>query len=155
MGVCVCCVCVCVYVWGGVHAIAYIQRLDPALPAAAYHPHACAIVKLPTLHTAPQGFDPSHGPFLHDGIAGMRQGDSRPMDGDPLPPSKIDLAKGFTWHHGAYMVRRRAQRRACRAAEGFRLGRARVARGSDAVSREARRHHKPRAENCSRASTRA
>jgi hypothetical protein len=25
-----------------------------------------------------------------------------PMDAEPVPPSAVDLHKGFTWHHGAY-----------------------------------------------------
>lgn len=50
-----------------------------------------------------QGFDPSHAPFLHHGIAGMKMGDNEPMDAEVLPLSRVDAASGFTWRHGAYM----------------------------------------------------
>jgi hypothetical protein len=51
-----------------------------------------------------QGFDPSHAPFLHDGLLGIAMANNLPMDAEALPPAKAvaDPARGFTWRHGAY-----------------------------------------------------
>jgi hypothetical protein len=35
-----------------------------------------------------QGFDPSHGPFLHHGLAGLKMQDNQPMPAEPLPLSQ-------------------------------------------------------------------
>lgn len=49
-----------------------------------------------------QGFDPSHGPWLHHGLAGLSMADSEPMPAEALPVSKISASSGFEWRHGAY-----------------------------------------------------
>jgi hypothetical protein len=52
-----------------------------------------------------QGMDPSHGPFLHDGIGGMSMGASAPMPAERLPLAKVGVRSGFQWVHGGYMQR--------------------------------------------------
>ena len=89
-----------------------LAQVVMCLGAARPHSHArraCAFppaqpVSAPPSPAPTQGFDPSHGPFLHHGVAGMNRYDSVPMEAEALPRATIDVPKGFTWHHGAYMV---------------------------------------------------
>jgi len=43
-----------------------------------------------------QGMDPSHGPFLHHGLAGLKIQDNQPMPAEPLPLSKV-RGRGWFW----------------------------------------------------------